>query len=128
MSTYGERQEGAQAILTKGVKHLRAQGCRAMSTSRAGAFYGCAYRGFNDTKCAAGVFIPDEAYSPNMEGCAIDSVLRKHCNAPWAQALVPYVWLLRALQEIHDNIDPSCWEDSFRTLTERFDLTIPGAA
>ena len=28
----------------------------------------CAYRGENNTKCAVGIFIPDEMYDPRIEG------------------------------------------------------------
>lgn len=30
----------------------------------------CRYRGPNGLKCAAGLFVPDACYSPDMEGCS----------------------------------------------------------
>lgn len=39
----------------------------------------CFYRGPNETKCAVGIFIPDDKYNKTMEGQRADSII-----GPWA--------------------------------------------
>ena len=90
----------------------------------------CQYRGERDLKCAFGVFIPDEVYSPDLEGytCVtlleeaqrvlfdgeLDSGIRlslaitpefTRAMAP----LIPFKNELRALQKIHDEGKPYQW-------------------
>jgi hypothetical protein len=61
----------AQEIFDKVVAHLKQQrrpSIKIPDDIRSA----CAYRGDGGTKCAFGIFISDEAYDPNMEGCASD--------------------------------------------------------
>jgi hypothetical protein len=59
---------------------------------------GCAYRGANGTKCAAGFFIPDELYSEEIEGKSLraESVSQLECFTEKSLSL------LRAMQVAHD--------------------------
>ncbi len=56
----------------------------------------CRYRGKDGAKCAVGVLIPDESYTPSMEGSALSSIagslgISEHCS------------FLYALQSAHDS-------------------------
>ena len=58
---------------------------------------GCAYRGAEGRKCAIGYCIPDEEYSPDMEGLT--------AHEPSIARLFPLVDAeeMRTLQRVHDN-------------------------
>jgi hypothetical protein len=47
--------------------HLKAQKARAMGTND-GGFVVCRYRGDGGSMCAVGCLIPDERYTPTIEG------------------------------------------------------------
>ncbi len=55
----------AQQIFDTAVKGVLDQGCASTNEYKA-----CVLRGENDTKCAVGHLIPDEAYEANMEESA----------------------------------------------------------
>lgn len=61
----------AQEIFDKVAAHLKQQRRPSIKIPDDGGS-GCAYRGDGGTKCAFGIFISDEAYDPNMEGCSSD--------------------------------------------------------
>jgi len=61
-----------QEIFEKVARHLFAQGGRAMVSINGGEI--CAYRGLNGTMCAAGCLIPDELYSPDLEGLVVEAM------------------------------------------------------
>lgn len=80
----------------------------------------CYYRCPTDPslRCFVGALIPDNEYSPSLEGTAI----------PKLQQLVPTLAdintaFLRLAQRIHDRIKPSEWAESLEELGQRFDLT-----
>lgn len=80
----------------------------------------CCYRGPERTMCAAGCVIPDEFYSRDMEGKAINVLLRRRPESNnkeaaqfWA-ALSRHTILINQLQIIHDNLDFFSNPDSFR--------------
>lgn len=81
-------------------EHLRVQAKQALNEHGA-----CCYRGTDGTKCAAGILIRDEHYSPDIEGlnCRTDEVL----------ALLPaasqHISSLGELQVIHDRYKPVDW-------------------
>jgi hypothetical protein len=125
----------AQEIFDKVVNHLATQ--KVQSKARA-----CLYRGPNGTKCAFGIFIPDEVYSANLEthmagillGVArskaagranIEDASSGYRAELW-EAMTPeliavleplqaHLNLLRELQAVHDNMDGV--EDWARRLT-----------
>lgn len=45
----------------------------------------CAYRGRDGLMCAVGCVVPDEFYSPSMEGEGIDTVLAEYWHSPGKQ-------------------------------------------
>ena len=62
-----------QELFNKVSLHLLTQG--QMSLNADGL---CAYRGENGLMCAAGVLIPDEAYTPNMETLRWSTLVDRH--------------------------------------------------
>jgi hypothetical protein len=72
----------------------------------------CAYRGKNGTKCAAGLFIPDELYSENIEGTSLlgESVYKLECFKGKSHRL------LLSMQRAHDasSEDPNNFIGQFR--------------
>lgn len=81
---------------------------------------GCAYRGKDGAKCAAGMVIPDHAYVPAMEGSSIDLVLQEY------QALAhlhEHRHLLDDLQCAHDSelADHTIakWEEEMKLIAEQ---------
>lgn len=94
---------------------------------------GCFYRGPNNTKCAAGVLIPDDLYSPTMEGITFYSLLRGY------PALKKYFngcngLLIRQMQLCHDGVAQTYWDDpafythmeyELRKIAVNCDLAIP---
>jgi hypothetical protein len=110
-------QQERQAIFETVARHLFAQGKPANGEYtrivRQDVRYnatGCMYRGPDNTRCAVGVLIPDEAYRPEMEGRGAVAVLEMCHDQPWAAALYEHRHLLRALQLVHDG--PVFWEST----------------
>lgn len=107
------------------VAGLRAQEWRKSSAGRDGfGVVVCKYRGPNGLKCAAGHLIPDEQYSPDMEGGCVDELVR----------LVPALRLHNTAlvvqcQVLHDGSEsPEDMEARFKLLAARFGLEFPEAA
>jgi hypothetical protein len=71
----------------------------------------CLYRGINGLKCAAGCLIADSEYQPFMELSWLDLV---------GEEFVPeaYSEFISSLQELHDNIDPSMWEQELNRIEQ----------
>jgi len=102
-----------QELFDKVAKHLLTQGGPAMR----GDGQGCAYRGMEGRKCAAGVLILDEHYSPALEGaivsaCSLQETARRLRDALVASGVsVAQFPLLRKLQVIHDAAYDGSWRD-----------------
>lgn len=90
--------KSSQQIFDEVVTALRKQG--RPSVNEAG---GCLYRGPDGLKCAAGHLIPDDAYSPGMEGESVwqPEVLGALRRAGVAGDLNQH--LVSRLQSAHDN-------------------------
>lgn len=83
----------------------------------------CLYRSDDGLKCAAGWLIPDDKYSDSIEDkCADDESVACILEEEGHD-----VDLVLSLQRIHDDIPPSGWEHSWRTLANRFHLEMPPA-
>ena len=130
------------------VAHLRKQGRPSVFPSN--ALRGCAYRGADGLKCAAGCLIPDEMYSIHFECNTISGLLTSDARiysrvnsdevdyhklveltAPLREHLKDVdPELVRDLQMIHDFKRVELWEQEFRTLAERRELayTPPGGS
>ncbi len=71
----------------------------------------CLYRGPNGKKCAIGVLIPDEKYTPHLEGQRAVEVL--HLCGTSAPAGIEWYDLCK-IQRDHDGLARACWHaDSF---------------
>ena len=99
--------------------HLRTQGARATCET----FDMCVYHASDGRKCAIGCLIPDERYTPVLEGCDlrrngnVQSILRSLDIDPTNE-------MLREFQQTHDCFEPgSEWEREFRMIAQRYDLT-----
>ena len=102
----------------------------------------CAYRGEEGTSCAVGCLIPDELYTPSIEGHGISSLALREILVH-AGVLTPtevkegYIfcevklptrqkmYLLGRLQTIHDSSPIPDWHDLLVSLAEIFGLTFP---
>lgn len=100
------------------VNHLRKQGRKAIDENGH-----CRYRTDDGCKCAAGCLIPDDKYSPDLEG-----------NNIWYTPIYNILFklghdlsLVGRLQQIHDKYDINDWEDGFKDTAKRFGLqyTLP---
>jgi hypothetical protein len=84
----------------------------------------CRYRGDGGLMCGVGPLIPEEAYSPMLEGCPAELLPR---------AIVPELKrvstrrLLAALQDLHDHEPPCMWRAELAELARRCGLTMPEA-
>ncbi|MDB5716147.1 MAG: hypothetical protein JWO15_3544 [Sphingomonadales bacterium] len=111
-----------QYTFNKVVRHLRQQGCRARTN------VGCAYRGDNSTKCAAGCLIPDELYTSKMEG---NGICHTSTNEQAMKLWNFFRWLghdpklVKQLQTIHDMHRIAEWEFSFECLALEHGLKVP---
>jgi hypothetical protein len=109
---------------------------------------GCCYRGPNGAKCAIGIFIADEDYTDEMEGCAVSSLLRiSQSGHPGHRKLIlaiqksmpgldvsidnEDVLFLNKLQETHDesaHLDIDCFHICMKKrlvkFAERFNLEV----
>ncbi len=89
--------------------------------------YGCSYRGNNGTKCAAGMLINDEDYSPDMEGApAIRDIIVEAINKKLGFELTSdEKAFVSELQRIHDTSQGEYVnKDRFFEAIERHSLTI----
>lgn len=101
-------------IFDKVKDHLLTQNRKSLNSSG-----DCAYRGLNGAMCAVGCLIPDDEYYPDLEGRSVLSLRLQ--NVPSINKLTTSnktSVLLRRLQRIHDNIDPTSWEKALANLEE----------
>lgn len=102
-----------QEAFTTVVLHLRKQGRRAQERSN------CRYRAPDGCKCAIGALIPDDQYTPELEGSNLFTIT----HLPALQDLNTY--MLADLQLTHDLYDPKEWEKRFEYLAEKYKLEVP---
>lgn len=85
----------------------------------------CVYYGPNGMRCAVGAVIAEAEYNERMERVGDVDGLVEAGLLP--TRLVPFVSLLRDLQDIHDTWQPSQWYYELRSLANRYGLKpIPG--
>ena len=106
-----------QELFDKVVAHARTQ--REKSINEEGT---CLYRGPRGLKCFIGALIPDDKYTPKLEG---KSAGGPTVGETWGLNLeVPgQKDLAYLLQKIHDLRPIVDWEDEFRCLATNFNLT-----
>lgn len=79
---------------------------------------GCAYRGNNGLKCAAGCLIADDEYSEKFENRGWAVLVRNIPNFPKRHSK-----LIQKLQSIHDTHSPKHWPIYLQKLAREYRLT-----
>ena len=82
----------AQEVFDTVVNHFKTQKVPAVTGRR------CLYRTPDGLKCAAGILIKDEDYSPDMEGTDFSGIAS---DLPY---LYDHVDLIQRLQDVHDSV------------------------
>lgn len=104
-----------QEIFNTVVRGLRGQGWQRSVEGGS-----CRYRCDDGRKCAVGHLIPDERYSPDLEGVAVvrPSVL-------YALGIPHYTPVLGRLQVLHDDSGPILLEERMRRFGKKHNLEWP---
>ena len=93
-----------QEIYDKVRNHMLKQGRRSVISDNSRS---CAYRGSGGMMCAVGCLIPDEKYSPDIEGMSAEKLKEGLFPFPLTQRVR---CLLSELQLIHDFREVHKWE------------------
>ena len=115
-----------QEIFDRVYKHMLTQNKRSINDEGSA----CAYRGHGGLMCAVGCLIPDELYTPQLEGCIVVK------NPKVQEALVAAKVLdvvgssdelefLKCLQRIHDISPLHKWKSNLESLAKSRGLTLP---
>ena len=85
----------------------------------------CAYRGENGLKCAAGCFIADDEYVPEMDTNG-EGWTDSTWNTLVKYELVPpdHHRLIRDLQKVHDLSEPSLWPSKLDELAVKYGFSL----
>lgn len=77
----------------------------------------CMYRGEAGRKCAAGVLIPDDKYSFNLEAKSVSAAVVRAALG-LSEYEIPELLLIQKLQNLHDNstIEPEEWPERLTEL------------
>lgn len=105
-----------QEAFDKVAKHLLTQRAKAMKTPSI-----CAYRAADGKTCAVGCLIPDELYSPAMEGSGVGAVVR---DFPEFGKFLEGVagTMLAELQSVHDRDEVHTWRWSLEGIAITYEL------
>jgi len=104
----------AQEIYDKIATHLLAQNAKSTGKREPSLALmpGCRYRGANGLQCAIGCDIPDDEYSPELEGRSIRRLIEMGAfSAKRRTEYNEHLELLIDLQSMHDNVPVSLWLD-----------------
>jgi len=132
-----------QKIFTRVATHLLTQGQRSRLRRPDGNNV-CVYRGEEGTSCAVGCLIPDELYTPSIEGQGVSSLTLREMlvhsgvltPTEAKKNSIPYkkkrpahhkMALLASLQALHDSCPIPGWHDRLVFLAKSFGLTFPVA-
>ena len=88
-----------------------------------GAYGLCLYRAANGRKCAVGCLIPDDKYSPALEGQSLDLPDSSQDLRAILEQEGHDVKLVRQLQLVHDTVLIHHWEVEFAKVAARNKLT-----
>lgn len=89
-----------QTVVDKILTHLWDQGRVSYDLS----LNGCAYRGEDGTKCAIGILIPDDIYSPNMEGKSFHQLCQQYDVVADLPEIKAIKQVGEVMQQLHDNL------------------------
>lgn len=99
-------------------RHLLTQGVRSVDAAAGGEVL-CRYRSSLGLKCAVGVLIPDDLYTPSMESNpVVDDPVRSVIDG-----LGHDLSLCEELQELHDDVPVCEWDDALRKLAHDWNLS-----
>lgn len=70
--------------------------------------------------CAVGCLIPDDLYSPKMEGIWVGRLVEEF---PELKKFIPNLALARSLQSVHDVYDCDDWKSELRRVAGGFNLS-----
>lgn len=120
-----------QEIFDRVVLHAATQ--RKKSISDEGI---CQYRDNNGCRCFAGIFIPDDKYSPEFENISIQGYELENMERRKVQEILNALMeeevgeenmnLLATLQACHDNFKVDHWVNEFKSIAREFDLVFSG--
>lgn len=111
---------GKQQVFDKVATHLLTQ--NEASETADGPSTVCAYRGDTGLKCAAGILIKDEHYSPDLERCGVSDP--DVMNALLLSGVDrSAIGLVLNLQSIHDWLTVSSWSRELLELATREGLS-----
>lgn len=100
-----------EEIFTEFVKHLSQQNARASESSN--PENGCVYRAQDEAgrtyKCAVGLFIPDIAYMPSMEGKSAGVIVHDYVTG-LPEWMPQQAGFLSELQSFHDTLSGSIFK------------------
>lgn len=114
-----------QEIFETVARHLFRQGVQAIGELPEAdqilykGIEGCAYRGKNGTKCAAGCLIPDELYKPEFENKTVSGLVKLDA-AELPEFFTTELQLIACLQTVHD--DDGNWKSSDTMRAELADV------
>ncbi|MBB3227033.1 hypothetical protein FHW69_001634 [Luteibacter sp. Sphag1AF] len=107
-----------QEIFDQVASHLLTQGRQSLSAQVDG---GCAYRGTDGCRCAAGCLISDDEYRPGMESRTWVDVYRIFKTLPYAGTAT--IDLIDVLQTVHDACEPYEWREELRSVAKSYGLS-----
>ena len=93
-----------QEMFDTAAKHLLTQRTRSIGNDNY-----CNYRGQQGRMCAIGPMIPDEKYSPEMEGLVVGNDVVWNAMGLDSNDRGDLETLARKLQHIHDSSAPTAW-------------------
>jgi hypothetical protein len=109
-------ERSLQSVYNQVRRHLLTQNARASQNGSVS----CHYRTKTGLKCAVGCLIPDEDYTPALEGRSVQSAeVRAVLGIP---KYSPYTEMLADLQFVHDVKPIEEWDAALQRVARQHDL------
>jgi hypothetical protein len=112
-----------QELYTTVRRHLLTQNERSAKLGHDHEVVQCLYRGPEGRKCAIGCLIPDEYYTPHLEGAGVTAA-PVQAAARLDFTIKSQLHLAQRLQMIHDYNNPNEWHTSLGKVAVDFGLII----
>lgn len=110
-----KRDVSAKVVFRQAEKHMLQQAQK--STSEECSEFSM-YHGANGRTCPVGIFIPAQNYYEALEGVPVSD--KAVLDALDIVATPGVVKVLRALQDLHDDVLPEVWRGRLRSLARKF--------
>ena len=114
-----------QETFTKVATHLLKQNAKSFIQENAKDGDACAYRGVNNTMCAAGCLITDKIYSPKME---TKTVLHNTVSSRLKKSgidMEKHSQLVMDFQYLHDMEPVTKWYNGLIIIAQQYGLEMP---